>query len=530
MMNHLTFLNHQQLYKMSMNSRQTCAFVLFAIPLFRWMGWASVWLCVGLMACREEVFPEYKPKPAVLTRRLNFIFIDKSDPTANIAIYLNDRLLKDEIRSFRGLQQVDISDSLFSRTASLALAEFEGINPPDTLRVQDLIYETFIIPSELDSVRTVTMIRNNVASPIVLSKSGIGPSEVAPTEGHFKIRFFNLTTSRVNVFRRNGKAFAAFANLDLAEERAYTELPFGPYRFLVRKQGQEGTLGAFSPVVRGEAGKVYNVLCTDEGQVVTEVGDFGSSNASFGYVGIMNLLPKQPQVLASPLPGSERTVAVPKLYARFDSVEQVRAGNLTLTVEAGSKQLTTTFTLHPFEYLMVYVVDNQGTPELRVVPTPLSEPGEIYARFLNFSSDTGKVTFSRIRTDLTIPGSPERPSTNLSWPFATNLAFGEVRSTQFVNTPNSVYTAYSITGNPNQDDVAPLIIQAYRATKDPFRVGEPLPFTQKNYPFFINAPTQAVDSYQGNRGEPGTYSVILSGISGAGPEERPKITVVCHSF
>jgi hypothetical protein len=493
----------------------------------------AFWSCLWLGGCVKEQFPEYKPAPTVRTRTLSLIFLDKSDPSANVAIYLNNRLLSlGRFGSVRGLQQLAIADSLFSRTASLVLAEFEGTNPPQSLQVKNLIYETFILPSELSTVTTVAMTRDNAASPIVLSRSGISTTEAAPADGYFKIRFFNLTGSKLDVFRRNGKVFEEFANLEVTQERPYVELPFGPHRFIIRKQGGDGKLEDFSPVVKGEAGKVYNVLCTDEGQVITEVGDFGTPRESPGYIGIVNLLPGQPQVWAAPLTGGKRTTPVAKLYTRFEGAELVKAGNQSITIEAGKEKLTASYELRPSEYLMVYVVDRQGKPELQFVPTPLAEPGldAVNARFLNFSSDTGKVSFSRLRTDVVLQGVAEPASINLSLPYATNLTFGEVRVTRYVNSANSVYTPYVVTRSSSEEVGSPLVIQAYRATSDPFRVGDPIAFARMNYPFFLTPPPQPVSAYRGTGGEPGTYSVILSGASGANPEERPKITVICHSF
>ncbi len=482
-----------------------------------------VWLPVLLLTgCVDQQFPEYRPQPSIKTKTLHLIFIDKANPTASVAIYVNNVLLSNE--SPQGLQRLVLPDSLATGTLTISLAEYAATNPSKTLLLQDLIYETFLLPSEFSTVSTVVMARDNPASPIVLSKAGVSSVETAPDPGYFKVRFYNVSSNKVDVFRRSGSAYTDFADLNIAEERAYQQLSFGTYRFLVRKKSDGSVLGT-PPVFNGEAGKMYDVLCTDGGQVITELGDFGVSKP-FGYIGYLNLLPNQMQVTALPLQGAVRTESVPKVYTHFDGVELVPAGNTSIAVEVGQEILTATYNVRPYDYLMVYIVDNYGKPELRIIPTPMNEPGlnGTLSRYLNYASDTSKVSFASIRTDIVLSGIQELPASIVAKDYATNLKFGEVRTSKPLFTGNNEAAKIYTTENA-------LILQAYKATSDPDRLGDPISGARIDYPFFITRPTQPVADYKGAVAEDATYSVLLSGKPDEeNPVFRTKITVICHSF
>ncbi len=461
-----------------------------------------------LNACKKQEIPEYRPKDEIKVKTLYFSFIDKSDPTANIAIYINNNLLGTSFQRF------NIPESLTGHTLTITLAEYEAGNPPAKLQLANLIYETFILPSELSAINNVAFSRDNAGSPIELSKIGVSATETSPDPGYFKIRFYNLSNNKIDVLRRNGSGYKEFADLNVVEERIYQQLPFGPYHFVFQNQAK-GNI--FSPITfKGESGKIYDILITNDASYAVDVKDYGVPQTNFAYLGFVNLLPKQPQVWVLPVRGSKRTESSPKVYTKFDGVELVPSGSQNITVEIGQEKLTATYDLKPYDYLMIYIVDNNGKPELQLVPTPLTEPepDRILTRFLNFSSDTGKVSFARIRTDLILNGAAEEPSTILNSDFAANLKFGEVRS------KNGIYTS----------DGA-LIIQAFKATGDIARLGEPIPNARIDYPFFINKPKVPIANYKGNPTEAGTYTVLLSGNSNeSNPELRAKITVICHSF
>jgi hypothetical protein len=477
-----------------------------------------------LAGCEQEVIPTFLAEPVVEAKKLNLIFLDKADPTANVALYINNKLLKAGLDgSPKGLQQVTLSGSQKEGTLLIALADYETAKPPETLQVQNLLYEQFILPSEIDRVSTVVFSRENAGSRIAVFKSGLLPTEPAPDPGYFKIRFFNLSTSKLDVFNRRGALYQNFANLNVLEERAFQQLPFGSYRFTVRKQSNGGVIGTTTPVVRGEAGKLYNVICTDDGQFVTELGDFGVPKDNFAYVGFINLLPKYQQVVALPVEGSSRKEVAAKVYTKFDGVELVTLGTKTFTVEVGQEKLTATVQLQPYNYLMVMIVDNVGKPELRTMLMPMDEPkdepsGVINARFFNFASDTAKVSFARIRTDVVLPGLEEPPATLLDLEYAANLKFGEIR----LNNPyytEGIYNQEFVNANTvylNLID-SQIVLQAYEATDQPSKLGNPIAFARAAYPFTA-LPTS-------------NYTVLLSGIKGeVSPELRPKITVISHSF
>ncbi len=483
--------------------------------------------------CSEESFPEFISKPYSETKRLNLIFVDKADPSSSVGIYVNNKLLSTNNQTgAKGLQYLDIPDSLIARTLSIALAEFKTATPPSVLMVDDLIYETFILPSELKGLSTIAFSRDNPASTITASKSGVS-DELAPEPGYFKVRFYNISGNTLDVYRRNGTLFSEFANLNSLEDRPYIQLPFGFYRFIIRKDNDDKNIDNISPILNGEAGKIYTVFCTDIGQVVTELGDYGVPANTFAYVGFVNLIPNDSKVIVLPIKGSTRKESLDKVYTKFDGVELLPSGMQTVNVEVNGLTLSAQYDLKPYDYLMVYITEHDGKPELQLIPTPLGEPGleQINARYINFSGDADTVTFVRIRTDFDLGNATESPSNVLSYQYSANLKFGEIRTTKSTEYANSIYTQYSITRSTNDSNGSPFIIQAYEATTMTSRLGAPIANTRVDFPFFITKPDQDVTTYSGYGGEPGVYTVILTGKKDAGDSKlQSKITIISHSF
>lgn len=487
-----------------------------------------------MSGCTDENFAEFISEPYSNTKRLNLIFVDKADPSPSVGIYINSRLLSTNInKGEKGLQVLELPDSLQDQTLSIVLAEFKSVAPSTFLIVEDLIYETFILPSELATLSTIAFSRDNPAGTITAFKSGFSSDEPDPEPGYFKVKFYNISGNKLDVFKRDGALFSEYANLNSLEDRPYIQLPFGFYRFIIRKDNDDHNIDNISPILNGEAGKAYTIFCTDGGQIITELDDFGVPSKTFGYVGFVNLIPNGAQIVALPLQGSSRKESANKAYTKFDGVELVPSGKQTISVEVGGAMLSADYDLKPYDYLMVYVVEDNGKPTLKLIPTPMQEPGlyEMYARFINFSGNADTVTFARIRTDFELSEFPEAPTNALNGIYAANLGFGEIRTTKGTSWPNSVYTPYTVNWNTNNASGAPIIIQAHEATDIPSRLGISIPNTRVNFPFLINTPSQDVMSYGGFGGDPGVYTVILTGKKGeVNPALQSKITIISHSF
>lgn len=485
-------------------------------------------------SCTEQELPEFRSNPYSNTKRINLIFVDKANSSANVAIYVNNRLLStNSATGAKGLQFVDLPDSLTQRTLSLALAEFRTASPAASLLADDIIYESFILPDELATFSTIAFSRENPASPIITLKSGLPINEPAPAPGYFKVRFYNISANKVDVFMRDGTVFSEFSSLNSLEERPLIELPFGFYRFTVRRDDDNKKLDDISPILNGEAGKVYTIFCTDVGQVITELGDYGVPQKTLAYVGFVNLIPNGSQVIALPLSGSMRKDAEQKMYTKFDGVELVPSGAQTISVEVDGVKISANYDLKSYDYLMVYIVERNGKPEIQMIPTPMGEPrlDQLNARYLNFSGDGDTVTFARIRSDFELDDGSELPSNVLSEVYSANLMFGEIRTTENTSSANSVFTQYFINRSTNDSNGSPLTIQAFNSTTVPSRLGAPIPGTRVDFPFFINRPDQEVKTYTGYGGEPGIYTVILTGTKGSvDPQLRSRITIISHSF
>jgi hypothetical protein len=507
--------------KFFMKTTALFKFILFSIGL--WLSWS----------CGKDDFPEYKPKPVLQTKTLNLFFIDKSNPTTPIALYLDDVLLRSDNPDLnsqtRGLQQFQIPDSLRNRTFTVSVAEYQSTEPPDRLPVDGILFDAFLLPTELDTLSTVVLSRDNPASPITLSRYGIATNEPAPANGFFKIKFINLTSAAVGIFRRDKSPLAGFDALALAENRPYAALPFGLYRFIAgRNNLPSDAIQEVPNLLRGEAGKVYTALVTDGGIIYTEAADFGKPNQNFGYMGFVNLLPKQESVTLQPFAGATRKDAQAYNYTAFKGVELLPAGNVKVTVTVAGTQVTGEYLLQGYESVMAFLVEKEGKPALQFVPIPTTETNEplAYVRFINFSPDAGKVSFVQIAGDAP-KGSTENFVQSLDLRYASNLAFGELRFTQLTQTANSTFTVFGVNGT-----AFPLQIQAHKATEDPFVLGEPIAGTRIDFPFFVNRPSVPIKNYSGATGEAGIYTVILTGdATGTVPEgQRLETLVIGHSF
>jgi hypothetical protein len=484
----------------------------------------------------EQDFPQYQPQPVQKNKTLNLLFLDQADPLANVLIYVDGKLVdKDNPaqggRTTTGFLKYTIPDSLFNRTFTITLAESNDAAPPSQLNVNNRIYETFLLPTELFHINTLVFTRKDVSSSVHVARLGISAEETAPSPGYFKVRFLNLTQGKINISRRNGLPVKEFINLNILEEKPFIELPFGEYRFFASTLNGN-FLYKVPPLLRGAAGKCYTVLCTTDGQYIAENADFGLPSQSWAHVAFVNLYSNTESVTLLPFTSGVRQFQEKKELGVLSSPDMILSGENVLAVKVGETELKTTLMVNPYEYATVLLVNRSGRPQVEVLSTPMMESrgeDEAFCRFMNYTSDISRISFTQIIPTLGAESSTDEFSTLINAPYTANLAFGEVRTTTLRNRANLPYISYPAFAESGELQ-APLIIQANKVTDNPLFVADPIQGTRTEYPFFFKKPKINPLGHSGQRVEPGVYTVVLAGESGDQAEIKTRLFILNHSF
>jgi hypothetical protein len=510
------------------------------MPMIKYMSfnvWFSTLAILILTACTTEDFPEYVPQPVQRTKQLNLLFLDETDPGAQVLIYVDGKLVDKENfleggRTTSGFLQYDIPDSLTNRTFTITLAESDESTPSQQLKIENRIFETFLLPTEFETINTLVFNRKDVSSTIQVTRLGITHDEPAPASGYFKVRFVNLTQGKIDISRRDGTAMKEFVSLNILEERPFIELPFGDYRFFTSRTNGS-LLYEIPTLLKGTAGKCFTVLCTNERQYIAVNANYGLPIESRGYISFVNLYSATERVELLPLANGERTYSVIKNFGFMSAPDMVKGGTNNLQVKVNEVELSVKIDVKHYEYLTVVLIEKSGKPTLEVLPTPMVESGsgnEAFCRFLNYSPGAGRVTFTQVIPTIEATEGNELAAL-ISAPYASNLAFGEVRIKQLKNETNLPYVVYLPYPSAGLE-TAPLVIQANRVTDSPFIPGDAIAGTRHEYPFFFHPPRVHPLGYKGHLVGPGIYTVVLAGTPPTEYNEENKVQLIVlkHSF
>jgi hypothetical protein len=503
-----------------------------------------------LASCQQADVPFYEPVITKETKTLFLTFIDKSDEYAYAEIYVNNTLV-----GIDGVITHSIPDSLQGKPLHIEIAEY-GVFPKNVLA------EVQLSPQEYTSLTGIIFSRENAQSAIQTQKIAISTQEPTPKDGYFKVRFLNLGTEPIQLFRRNAQVIEGYNALALGEERPYQEFPFGYYLFKYKKGNTDGI--ERTNMLSGSSGKFYTVVIPRSGTpIVIKDKDVGQSTQSYGYIGFINLLPSQTQVTLGVIPQSTRTQAETYAYATSKPVEMIPSGTIQLRITGLSTgELVSDFLLQPWDYVMAFLVEKDGKPYVQYVSYPFSgaryggyyplgelseDLSNVKTRYINFSPDAGEINFVRVSSqtqsgqNLTFPlvasnayfATPERDLR-----YNTGLSFGEIAipDSEIGTSPNVTngkgvdipYLSFDLYGGTLQP---PLQIQAHQSNGDIYGSGTTLPNTQITYPFYYQTPATDAElpTYESrdDTGEPGVYSIILTGLKS---NNSLKTIVLKHSL